>query len=322
MKHTYIAFLGLMLIGCDTTHKLTGTDYVDLEAEQAPTVAENYPTEIIEAVGWSDITTELKPKGTEEVRFWFSSEIYPAHLFKMEKGKRGDVEGEVLLYWANDTTHAHSDFTHQIMKRYLEGTCTEFYTVDAYGYCIPVLDDNLKWSSIYAAAESHDFWQIPGGVDAAETERNWQMYVQMRLRNYYRDYQQVNAHVYEDEALKTQVIQLVRAVRNIENRFESAVGTNGFEGITDGTSFTLCDSSETWKFAGNLSGLLKEAGLTTSVKTKEGSSLYYVLVKGRIAPIWYYEWADNEFDRTLFPNEIYDIRSVNRFECPPELVLE
>lgn len=322
MKYASIAFLGLILIGCDTTHKLTGTDYVNLESEQAPPVAANYPSELIETVGWSDITSELKPKGAEEVRFWLSSEIYPAHLIKMEKGKRGDVEGEVLLYWPIDTTKTRVDFTHQIMKRYLEGTCTEFFTTGEYGYCFPELEDNMKWSSIYAASESQDFWQLPGGADAAEAERTWQMYVQMRLRNYYRDYQHVNAHTYEDEALKTSVIQLVRAVRNLKNRMDAAVGTNSFEGITDGTSFTLCDSSETWEFAGDLSRLLEDAGLTMNVKTEEDSSLYYVLVKGRLAPIWYYEWADNEFDRTLFPNEIYDIRAVNRFECPSSLALD
>ncbi len=264
----------------------------------------------------------MKPKGAEEVRYWFSSDIYPAYLIKMEKGKRGNVEGEVLLYWPNDTSGANIDFTHQFMKRYLEGTCTEFFMTGEYGYCYPELVDNMKWSSIYAAAESQDFWQLPGGADAAEAERNWQMYVQMRLRNYYRDYQHVNAHVYEDEALKTSVIQLVRAVRNLKNRMDPAVGTNSFEGITDGTSFTLCDSSETWEFAGDLTKLLDDAGLTMNVKTKEDSSLYYILVKGRLAPIWYYEWADKEFDRTLFPNEIYDIRAVNRFECPSGLALD
>jgi hypothetical protein len=320
MKYACIAFLGLVLIGCDTTHKLTGTDYVDIETEQTPPVAVDYPSQIIEAVGWSDITSELKPKGTEEVRFWMSSDLYPAHLFKMEKDKRGEVQGEVLLYWPNDTTKNSSDFTHQMMKRYLEGTCTEFFTTASYGYCFPELDETIKWSSIYVAAESQDFWQIPAGVNAAKAERNWQMYVQMRLRNFYRDYQHVNAHDYEDEVLKTQIIQLVRAVRNIKNRFESAVGTNSFEGITDGTSFTLCDSSETWEFNGDLTRLLENAGFTMQVKTEEDNSLYYIMVKGRLAPIWYYEWATNEFDRRLYPNEIYDIRAVNKFECPSDLV--
>lgn len=320
MKYVYILFWGLMLIGCDTTHKLTGTDYVDLESEQAPPVVTDYPSAITKAVGWDDITTDLKPKGTEEIRFWLTSTVYPSHLIKLTKSNKGEVEGEVILYWPNDTTLVQQDFTHQKLKHYLEGMCTEFHTAGLFGYCYPGLDEDIRWGTIYTAIESQDFWQLQAGVNTADTEKNWKMYVQMRLRNYYRDYQHVNSHAYEDEALKGEVISLVRAVRLINNRFHSANENNLFEGITDGTSFTLCDSSETWEFMGDLNQLLENAGLKTNVKTEKEQSLYYTLMKGRIAPVWYDAWATGEFDRRFFSNEIYDIRAVNDFKCPEELV--
>lgn len=310
--------LGLMLVGCDSTHKLTGTDYVDLETEQAPQVVSDYPSVIADTAGWNDLTTELKPKGTEEIRFWFSSSLYPSHLIKLTKSKKGDVNGEVILYWPNKSNQVQPDYTHQTMMYYLDGTCDKFYSVGSYGYCYPKLDEDIRWASIYSAIEGEGFWQLPAGVNPAETEKDWQMYVQVRLRNYYRDYQHLSPHAYEDKTLSRQVMSLARAVKIITGRFEASNGTNSFEGITDGNSFTLCDSSETWDFVGDLNGLLNKAGLKTSVNTEKEKSRFYTLIKGRVSSVWYNEWATGEFDRKLYPNEIYNIRVVNQFECPSD----
>lgn len=314
-----ILCLGLIWAGCNSSHKLTGTDYVDIETESAPEVISGYPSAVIEDAGWNDITTKLKERSdNEEFRIWLNSPIYPANLFKLTKGKK-EVKGEAILYWKRDTAEVVSDFTHPTMQQYLWGTCTEFFTVENYGYCFPEFEDEVDWEFIYNTIENQGFWQLPGGVDGSQTEKEWQMYVQMRLGNYYRHYVHQSPEGYEDAELRNRVQRLSGAVKRISNRYKQNISTNLFEGITDGGAFTLCDSSEVWEFDGNLNRMLERAGLKTTVNTIEEESLYYITVKGRVSTVWYNEWATGEFDRVLVPNEIYNIRVVNKFKCPQNI---
>ncbi|MEX0845996.1 MAG: hypothetical protein WD022_11985 [Balneolaceae bacterium] len=319
MNKLMALMFGMLLIGCDTTHKLTGTDYVDIEMESAPDVVPGYPQAIIEEAGWNDITTELKSKDEEEFRIWLNSPVYPGNLYKLTKDKKRNVEGEGILYWPVDNTRSNEGFTHQKMKRYLEGICTEFFQIEEYGYCYPEFIDDISWGSIYNVIESQGFWQIPNGTEIVAPEKEWQMYVQMRLRNYYRDYTHHSPQEYEDAELRKNVIALAKAVKLITNRFKSNTNTNTFEGVTDGTAFTLCDSSETWKLNGDLNKLLAKSGIKSTINTEEKESLYYVMVKGRVTNIWYDEWATGEFDRKLSPTDIYKIQVVHEIACPEEI---
>lgn len=317
MYKTGLLIIGVLFMGCDSTHKLTDTDYVDIKNERAPDMPEDYPEAIIEEAGWSDITTKLKEnEENEEFRVWLRSSVYPAHIFKLKKGKKG-VKGEGILYWNIDTTASGDGMMNLKMQNHLFGTCTEFFKVEAFGYCVPEYSENINWDSIYNAIESRGFWQLQGEGDrSGETDKNWQMYVQMRLGNYYRAYTHQNPEVYADAMLSNDVRQLSKAVKLIADQFKQNISTNTFEGITDGERFTLCDSSEVWQFRGELNRLLARAGLQTNVNTENDDALYYVVIKGRVNPIWYNDWAVGELDRSIMPNGIYNIRSVSEIKCP------
>ncbi len=322
-----LIIIGVIWVGCDSTHKLTGTDYVDIKSESAPEMPADYPAAIIEEVGWSNITTKVKEnEENEEFRVWLRSSIYPGNLYQLKKGKKG-VKGDGILYWKIDTTASGEGLTHLKMQKYLLGTCTEFHKVEDYGYCIPNYIDEINWGSIYNAIESQGFWQLEGGAEmgntnaggSTATNKDWGMYVQMRLGNYYRAYTHKNPEGYTNAALRNDVRQLSEAIKLITGKFEQNISTNTFQGITDGQKFILCDSSEVWQFQGELNRLLARAGLKTIVSTESENTLYYVVVKGRVTPVWYYEWATGEFDRKFTVNEIYDIRGVREIKCPEAL---
>lgn len=313
--------IGVIWVGCDSTHKLTGTDYVDIKSDPSPEMPADYPLAIIEDVGWSDITTKLKEnEENEEFRVWLRSSIYPGNIYQLKKGKKG-VKGDGILYWKIDSTASGKALTHLRMQKYLLGTCTEFHKVEDYGYCIPQYVDEINWGSIYNAIESQGFWQLQGGAETGNTstEKGWQMYVQMRLGNYYRAYNHQNPEQYSNNSLWGEVKQLSSAIKLITDKFEQNISTNTFRGITDGQKFILCDSSEVWQFQGELNRLLIRAGLKTVVSTESENTLYYVVVKGRVNQIWYNDWATGEFDRRFLANEIYNIRAVNEVKCPEEL---
>lgn len=321
-----LLIIGVLWMGCDSTHKLTGTDYVDIEKERPPEMPEDYPEAIIEEVGWSDITTKLKEnEENEEFRIWLRSSVYPAHIFKLKKGKK-DVHGEGILYWHIDTTASGAGITNLKMQNHLLGTCTEFFTVEKYGYCIPEYSDDINWSSIYNAIESQGFWKLQGDGERAQEietseapDKNWLMFVQMRLGNYYRAYTHQNPETYADAMLRKDVIELSKAVKLIKGQFKQNVSTTTFEGVTNGERFTLCDSSEVWELRGEINRLLERSGLKTTIDTGSGEALYYVVIKGRVNSIWHHDWAAGEFDRIITPNEIYNIRAVNEIKCPEEI---
>jgi hypothetical protein len=310
-------------MGCDTTHKLTGTDYVDIEAEPAPTFSQNYPYELIEEVGWNDIRTSQKDREEdEEFRAWLVSDIYPGHLLKIEKGKR-KVKGEIILYWQKDTvaTKEGMKVTDVQMRRLLEKRCGPFKETQNFGYCYPktVNNDEMDWEGLYQNIEAHNFWQIPDSPEGKVTgNKNWKMFVQMRLGNFYRHYMHENPKAYENRELRTSVTQLSGAIRQISSRFALPTSTNTFEGITDGFKFIPCDSTETWKVRADIQKLLSRGGLDMAIDFKENESFYYALLKGRVENIWYHVWDSDEFDREIFPEQVLDIRAVSEIACPQQ----
>ena len=328
MVRGIIIILGLLLVGCNTTHKLTGTDYVDLEIESAPAESDEFPEEIVRDAGWDDIRSDLKQKDKyEELRLWLTSDLYPSHIFKITK-KRKNVEGAAILYWPRDTirTDHGTVYLQPRMMQMLEGGCTSFHEAGEYGYCIPEFKEKLDWENVYQRFESVDFWQIQGSknepgnsMEENEKSKNWHVFAQMRLGNYYREYDHKNPHTYANDTLSNRVNQLSREAERISESFEQPIPTSTFQGVTNGVKFVRCDSLETWQLQNNLAELLTSSGLQAIVDVEGASNLYYLMLKGWVRQNWYHEWVKLDYDRNLYANEMYDIRTVKDFKCPDVL---
>lgn len=315
-----LALAFLTASACSSTHKLTGTDYVDIESESAPEMPGEYPSEIIDDAGWNDITTTLKKRSKhEELRIWLTADYAPHHLFKFER-EGNDVEGENILYWSKD----EKPYITPTMQRYLEGTCTSFTETENFWYCHPEFANEINWHAVYTSIERQEMWQIPNGEPIGEEaneveEQPWQMYVQLRLGNFYRHYMHANAHRYADEELSAQVIAMLRASRQVSMRYESPINTATYEGITNGQKFIPCEvENESWQFTGNLERILQNSGLKTNQIEQEEESLYRILAQGSVKQLWYHTWLSDEHEREIKPIKIFSIRPVSSENCTPD----
>ncbi|MEX0722150.1 MAG: hypothetical protein WD059_15840 [Balneolaceae bacterium] len=317
-----ILFVSIWLGACSSSHKLTGTDYVDIERESPPALPADYPLEVIEDAGWTEMATDIKKnKKDEEFRFWFSTSIPPSGLYKINKNGK-EVEGEHIIYWKRSETNDTSGFLHQYMKRYLEGACEKIHETESYGYCYPVYEDVPKWQKAYHVFEARNIWHIPDittlNIQPAE-EETWKIYSQVKLGNYYRDFEHVNPEQYDEEEIGQNVYNLTKSIHNVSWGFNDALSTNLISGVTNGNNLILCDSSESWELKGNLEKLLAFNGYETKINTQDSDTFYFVTLKGQVQNNWYSDRIKENQNRKLIPYQIYTIQVAKNKECPESL---
>ncbi|RNC83921.1 MAG: hypothetical protein ED557_09120 [Balneola sp.] len=310
----------ILLLSCSSGHKLTGTDYVDLSRTDSGVLSPYFPQQIADSLGWGDLSSAMLGKVKEEFRITLISEIEPFQLFRFSKGRR--VQGESILYWvkgasSNELSH------HENMKLYLKDRCTEFYETVSFGYCFPIYQTEPEWGKIYSVLDSRNIWTLPDQSEipnvAAPESNEWVLNTQVRLGNYYRTYTHTTPGRYlsqmeQGNDLGMIIVEFQRLVQNqqVQDNF------NTYSGITsgvNGSSFTLCNGSEVWRFNANLEDLLTSSGYPLQITQQEGMQ-FYITVSGTVSDEWYRSRSYSGYSRQITPTEVHGFEIVSGTTCP------
>jgi len=310
-----------LLLGCSSSHKLTGVDYVDLSTGSTAAVDPIFPTEIAADLGWGDLSSDSINDIGEEFRISLISEFEPHRLFRVYTDKR-KVKGESILFWGEINPNERTN-THEDMKQYLQGKCNEFYETDKYNYCKPTFIVEPNWGKIFSDLEERNIWQMPDQsqleIEALPDTNVWTMNTQVRLGDYFRSYTQTNPDKYSGAIEERVDILAILAVLQLTktNQYK-AENSNIYSGITSGekgSSFMLCDESEDWRFDASLAELIFESGYPAKIEeTKE--QYFYITVSGTVEDEWYANRGNSAFLRVIQPNQIYSLSTVTKKECP------
>ncbi len=322
MKLSQILVLTILLVGCKSSHKLTGTDYVDLSTSE--TFPENvlFPTEITGALGWGNLSSDTLKGVGEEVRISLTSEFEPYHLFRMYTAKRG-VEGESIFFWEKKRVLERENF-HENMKFYLKGKCTEFFETNNYGYCTPNYFLEPDWGKIYSNLEARNVWQIRDQsqleLTALPDTNIWKMSIQVRLGDYYRSYMHTSPEQYSGILERVDILGILTQLQLVASSTLKPENFNVYSGITNGkrnSSFILCDESEVWRFEASLEELISASGYPATVEEDE-NEYFYVTVSGSVEDEWYGSRGTTGFMRVIRPSEVNSITTVVKKECPKQ----
>ncbi len=320
MKNVFVIIIALLVFGCKSSHKMTGTNYVDLSTTERGTISPYFPQQIADSLGWGDLSSSTLEKVKEEFRVTLISEIEPFQLFRISKGRR--VQGESILYWAkginsNELSH------HENMKLYLKDRCTEFYETISFGYCLPLYETEPDWGNIYSVLDSRNIWTLPDQSEIPDLSppdsNEWVLNTQVRLGNYYRTYTHTTPGRYlpqmeQGSDLGIIIVEFQRLVQNQQQQDNF----NTYSGITsgeNGSSFTLCDGSEVWRFNGNLEELLTSSGYPLQITQQEGMQ-FYITVSGTVSDEWYRSRAYSGYSREITPTEVHGLEIVSGDNCP------
>ncbi|MFV1883978.1 MAG: hypothetical protein ACMZ7B_05795 [Balneola sp.] len=318
MRLILIAAILVFLAGCKSSHKLTGTDYIDLSVAQARALNTAFPQEIADSLGWGDLTsTGLKVK--EELRFSLTSAFEPFHLYRISVKRK--VEGESVLFWSRKRSMYLSG-AHENMELYLKGKCKEIYQTENFEYCKPGYAIEPDWGKIYSTLESRNIWSIPDTSTAQELSAadsaQWMIHTQVRLGDYYRSYSHTNPENYSGVRYKSNLMAIISQLQMVSTGQEKPDNFNIYSGITTGvrgSAFKLCDESESWRFEGNLEELLKASGFPAEFESS-GNLNFYVIVSGTIEDEWYGNRSGTGFTKIIRPSEINDFRIISGDTCP------
>lgn len=319
-KRFWVAlYIGAFLVGCSSSHKLTGTDFVDLSAGEIFPKSSLLPSEVVDSLGWGDLSSNTLSDVNEEFRFVLQSENEPFQLVRIFKKKK--VKGESVIFWTKQkdevTINAHDN-----MKRYLEKKCSEFFETLSYEYCLANYDTEPDWGRLFNLFESSGIWQA---LDESELEieakpegKMWTFHTQVRLNNYYRSYSHSNPEQYPSLPEKTNVLKILNQLQSIFVSQKDPDNFNTYSGITTGkkgSAFILCDESEAWKFNVDLEELSKSGGIPITVEQNE-ENFYYITVSGTVDDIWYGNRLDLGFTREISPTELNTISVISNKKCP------
>lgn len=320
MKSFSLVFCALFLFTCKSSHKLTGSDYVDLSTTNQGTVSPYFPQQIADSLGWGDLSSSNIGKVKEELRFTLISEVEPLQLFRISKGRK--VRGESILYWSKGGSYNELSH-HENMQLYLKDRCTEFYETISFGYCIPIYETEPDWKRIYSVLDSRGAWTLPDQSqipDVAPPDSNeWVLNTQVRVGNYYRTYTHTTPGRYLPQMergsdLGLIIVEFQRLVQNQQQQDNF----NTYSGITsgiNGSSFTLCDGSEVWRFNANLEELLTATGYPLQI-TKQEDLQFYLTVSGTVSDEWYRSRSYSGYSRQITPTEVHGLEIVSGDACP------
>lgn len=320
MKTKIYFVLVIALLGCKSSHKLTGTDYIDLSTGTKATHSAQFPAEIVLHSGWGDLSSDTLDGIKEEFRISLISQTEPFHLFRIYTEKKGK-KGEAILYWAKKRAYQRKN-VHENMKQYLKGKCEIFFETENYGYCKPEYIIEPDWGRIYANLEARNIWQIPDQsqleLDALPDTNGWAMNTQVRLGDYYRSYSQSSPEKYPVIPEKIDIFGVLTQLQIAANSEYKPENFNIYSGITNGkrgSSFTLCDESEVWRFNASLEELISASGYPAKI-TEEEEQYFYITVSGIVEDEWYGNRSNFGFKRVINPSEINSISTLSKKECP------
>ena len=226
----------LAALGCSSSHKLTGTDYVDLSTGNKFPGTQSFPTEIAAALNWGDLSSDTLKGIKEEIRVALTSAFEPYHIFRIYAAKRG-VEGETALFWAKKRA-VERDNLHENMKVYLKGKCTEFFETDNYGYCKPNYFMDPDWGKIYSNLEARNIWQIRDQsqleLEALPDTNLWYINTQVRLGDYYRSYTHTSPEQYVGILERIDILGILTQLQLVTNSMQKPENFNVYSGITNG----------------------------------------------------------------------------------------
>lgn len=320
MKLSRILLLTILLTGCKSSHKLTGTDYVELSSGETFSQTPDFPAEIIRALGWGDLASDTLKGVREEFRISLTSEVEPYHLFRVYTAKKG-VKGESIFFWAKKRALERKN-AHEDMKAYLKGKCNEFFETDNYEYCTPNYFPEPDWGKVYSNLEERNIWKIRDQsqleLTALPDTNIWKMSIQVRLEDYYRSYVHTSPEQYSGILERVDILGILSQLQLLANSTHKPENFNVYSGITNGkrnSSFILCDESEVWRFEASLEELISASGYPVTVEEKE-DEYFYVTVSASVEDEWYGSRGATGFMRVIRPTEVNNIITLSKKECP------
>ena len=317
-----LSVICIILLSCSSSHKLTGTDYVDLSTTMKGTISPYFPQQIADSLGWGDLSSAELRKVKEEFRITLISEIAPFQLFRISRGKK--VQGESVLYWPKGSSKEVDHYEN--MPLYLKDRCNEFFETLSFEYCFPIYETEPNWEKVFNVLESGDVWTLPDQSEipdiAVPDSNEWVINTQVRLDKFYRTYTHTTPGRYL--SLMEQGGDLGIIIFEFQHLVQSQHELDNFDiysGITtgvNGSSFTLCDGSEVWRFNANLEELLTASGYPLQI-TEQEELQFYITVSGTVDNEWYWNRAYSGFSRQITPSEIYGFEVIFDNKCPEEI---
>lgn len=305
-----------LVLGCNKSiNKLADANFSDLSVGEAPARVASFPIEIEDSLGWGSLLDGSFKKKHEEFRFMLSSNKAPFHLFRISN-KKGFM-GESVLFWEKGAS-ASLNSAYQNMNQYLNGRCTDFKETPQYEYCTPIYANDPNWEIIYPRLERDSIWTLSGEPSSSTTTEDWNFNVQVRQGNYYRAYSYTNPDQLQKTPQILNALSIITQLNRVSEAFLSADNFNTYTGITSGklgSSFTLCDQSEVWRFQSDLATLVNKSGLPFSISDSD-DQLFYVSLQGTLKDEWYSSRENTGFQKTLFPEELNHISLVSKNTCP------
>ena len=304
---------------CSFSHKLTDTDYSDLATGEEPRRSAYFPNEIAEELGWGDLASDMLKNVNEEFRFTLKSDFEPYHLFRISRTRK--VKGESVLFWAKNNLHDATN-PHKDLKKYLKERCTDFYEAQNFEYCLPNYLKEPNWEAVYSNLEVGNVWKIPDQsqleIESPPDSNRWVMDVQLRLNDFYRLYTHTSPEFYVGQIDAIDIMAIVVQLQLVVTSQTKPDNFDVYSGITSGavgSSFTLCDKSEVWRFDGDISRLLNLGGVPSHSYNTE-DAMFYVVVSGTVDDEWYSNRKSSGFLKTLLPKEVNEISVVSNNKCP------
>ncbi len=308
----------LLGLACGSAHPITEAPYINLEQGVDGVRLDEFPTAIIDSLGWNDLASAENRKIGEELQIAIKSDIQPFHLFRISNGRKDP--GETVLFWPKPDYQIGLN-PDRNMRDYLNGMCDDFNIAGIYEYCIPQFSREANWKSTFSNLVNRNIWSIPDGVEfeenMEESSNNWSMIYQIRAGMNYRTFQHNNPDSYISTAQALDIMAMAAQLRQIAVNFTPAQNYNIYEGITSGTkgsAFIPCNSNETWRFDGEIAQLTSKFGLPITV-VEQDSIRFFVKLEGTIRDEWYAQRNSTGFTKVITPAQINSLSVTSASRC-------
>lgn len=279
---------------------------------------EEFPTAIVDSLGWNDLPSAAMTKFGEEFQIAIQSDQKPYHLFRISENRRN--AGQTILFWPKPP-FSEALAPEENMQDFLTGMCEEYYEAGDYEYCIPLFSREVNWKSIFGTLTANDIWSNPDGAtfetrsDSAEI--SWKMTFQIRAGMNFRTFQHENPDNYVTSGEAIDVMLIATQLRSVANNFTPAKNYDIYTGITSGvkgSAFQPCGLQEQWRFDGDMASLISESGLPINVEEQDGLR-FYVKVEGNIRDEWYAQRNSTGFTKIITPVHVNSIRITSADTC-------
>ncbi|MBO6794022.1 MAG: hypothetical protein JJ895_08930 [Balneolaceae bacterium] len=315
---TGVLFIGLIAIGCGSTHPITTVEHTDLSAGIDGQRINEFPAPIIEALEWNNLSSAEETSVDEEFQIAIYSETSPYHLFRISPGKKNP--GDAILFWPLDGS-SKSAVPEKNMHEYLSTICDEFERAGPYEFCIPKFNSGNDWGRTYTNLEQRNIWTLPDGSQLesspAEDGQLWGMVFQIRKGMYFRTISHENPDLYTGTPEALDVLAITAQLRLIANNLVPPINYNTYSGITNGlkgSAFIPCGLNEQWRFDANMTDLISSKGIPTVIE-QQNELLFQVKVTGMLRDEWYANRRSTGYTKIITPVEISEVSIVSDSTC-------